>query len=131
LLCPASAVLPVEGLVHRFLIGKVDLRTHRPHDPVKRRWTSLSNFAVVQSLGEEIRDEAAERFAFSLLAAFEIPQNGRVNIDRRSRHDEMMINFYASDVKLPEGRRGNHRLPTAASFVGVTLGSTAHNPSSR
>jgi hypothetical protein len=53
----------------------------------------------MQSLGEEVRDEAAKRFACLLLAAFEIPQNVRVNIDRRSWHDALMINFFASDVK--------------------------------
>jgi hypothetical protein len=99
-MCRASTVVPVQHLVHRFLIGEVDPRTHRTRDPAKRRWTDLINFALVQSLGEEVRDEAAKRFAFSLLPTFEIPQNGRVNIDRRSGHDELMINFFASDVKL-------------------------------
>src|SRR5712692_1042169 len=84
----AAAVLQVERLVHRFLIGEVDLRTHRARDPAKRRWTGLPSFAVVQRPREEVRDQAAKRLAFPPLAAFEIPQNGRVNIDRRSWHDE-------------------------------------------
>ena len=88
---PAAAVLPVERLVHGFLIGEVHLRTHRPRDPTERKWTGLPNFAVMQSRGEEVRDQAAKRLAFPLLAAFEIPQNGRVNIDRRSWYDELMI----------------------------------------
>jgi hypothetical protein len=91
--------MPVERLVHGFLIGEVDLCTHRPSDPAKRPWTGLIRFALVQSLGEEIRDEAAQRFAFLLLASFEIPQNRCVNIDRRSWHDALMINVFASDVK--------------------------------
>jgi hypothetical protein len=33
-----------------------------------------------------------------LLAPFQIPQNRRVDIDRRSRHDELMIDLFASDV---------------------------------
>jgi hypothetical protein len=98
-MCRAPPIPPVEHLVHRFLIGEVDLCTHRPRNPAKRRWTGLSNFALVQSLGKEVRDQAAERFALLLLAAFEIPQNGRINIDRRSGHDALMINFIASDVK--------------------------------
>jgi hypothetical protein len=95
---PAPAVRPVERLVDGFLIGEVDLRTHRPRDPAKRRPTALANFAVVKSLGKKVRDEAAKRLAFLLLAAFEIPQNRRVDVDRRSGHDELMITLRASDV---------------------------------
>jgi len=97
--------VPVEHRVDRVFIGEVDLRTHRPRDPAKRRWTDLLNFALVQRLGEKVRDQAAERFAFALLAAFEIPQNGRIDIDRRSWHDALMIYLFASDVKNgPHGK---------------------------
>ena len=93
----APAVLPVEHLVYRFLVGEVDLCTHRPRDPAKRR-TDLINLALMQSLGKEVRDQAAKRFAFPLLAALEIPQNGRVDIDCRPGHDDLMIKSFASDV---------------------------------
>jgi len=90
-MCRAPSVGPVEDLVDRVLIGEVDLCTHRPCDPPKRRWTDLLNSALVQRLSEEVRDQAAERFAFPLLPAFEIPQDGRIDIDRRSWHDALMI----------------------------------------
>lgn len=97
--------MTVERLVDRFLISQVDLRAHRPRNPAKRRWTVLINVALVQGLREEIRDQAAERFAFLLLSAFEITQDGRVNIDRGARHDALMINVFASDVKRLQGGR--------------------------
>src|SRR4030095_9355491 len=124
--CCATAVMRVERFVDRFFIGEVDLRTHRPRDPAKRRWIGLIDLALVKSLGEKVRDEPTKRFAFTLPAAFESPQNRRVNIDRRSRHDDLMIEFLASDVKT----RGNIRLaadkkhrsgacPIAANFLSI------------
>jgi hypothetical protein len=71
-----AVLLQVERRVHRFLIGKVHLGMHRRRDPAERRWTGQPKVAVVQSPGEEVRDQAAKRLAFPPLAAFEIPQNG-------------------------------------------------------
>jgi hypothetical protein len=55
-MCRPSAILAIERLVHRFFIGQVNSRPHRPGDPAKRRGTGPINFALVQSLGEEVRD---------------------------------------------------------------------------
>ena len=60
------------------------------------------NIADVQSLGEEVRNQPTKRFAFLFLAPFEIAQNRRVNIDCDPWHDELMIKFFASDVKSRE-----------------------------
>ena len=49
-------------------------------------------------LGQQVRNQPAEGSTFLLLDFLQIPQNGIINIYRRS-HDALMIIPNASDVK--------------------------------
>ncbi len=56
-------------------------------------------FVLVEGLGQQLRNDFADRTAVLLLQVLDFLQNGIVYVDRCSGHDDLIIERLASDVK--------------------------------
>src|SRR3989304_1466182 len=98
---------PCKSRVQPLLVVKVDARAHRARYPPEGKAPALRGAPRNERLSKEVRDESPQRLALLPPQALEVPQDGLLDIDRRSRHDRPIIWRTVSDVygrPSPAGR---------------------------
>jgi hypothetical protein len=87
----------VEDSGERVGIGPIDGRVHRLRDP-REGWRRRLGLLVAagQCLRDEFGDELAQRPALLVPERLELAQNRRLDVNRRTGHDAMMITIGTS-----------------------------------